>query len=84
MRPLTPLLLAAALHLALPAHADWVLPPGSAADLAGGTASMGCVSVLDSGALRLGDGALLAAQDVTVYAGAQLVIGRGRDRKSVV
>ena len=61
-----------------PARADWVLPAGGAADLGGGTASMGCVSVQDSGTLTLGGGSLVAAQNVTVYAGAQLLIGSGQ------
>lgn len=60
------------------ARADWILPSGSSVSLGGGTASMGCVSMQNSGTLAMDASALVAARDVAVAAGAQLQIGSGR------
>ena len=60
------------------AHADWVLPSGASAQLGGGQASMGCTNVQHSGVLTLDGGALQAARDVQIAAGAQLNIDSGR------
>lgn len=73
-----PLCLAALALACTAARADWVLPSGARASLGGGTASMGCASVQHSGVLALDGGALVAARDVQVAAGAQLQIGSGR------
>lgn len=78
MSRLTPPLAAALLCLAaVPACADWALPAGSTADLGGGTASLGCSSLLDSGSLALNGGALVTAQSVTVSTGAQMLLDSG-------
>ncbi|MGE8318228.1 MAG: hypothetical protein ACN6O3_05730 [Comamonas sp.] len=73
-----PLAAAALCLAAASARADWVLPAGSTADLGGGTASLGCVDLLDSGTLALSGGSVVTVQDVTVSAGAQLQIGSGQ------
>jgi len=71
--------IAALLLAAAPAGAAWVLPSGTAADLGGGTVSMGCADMLNGGALALGaGGALTAARDVSTQAGALLALGDGR------
>ena len=79
--PLIPLrlaTLAALLLVSTGSCANWVLPAGALARLGGGTASMGCVSVQHGGTMALDGGALVAARDVQVAAGAQLQIGSGR------
>lgn len=73
-----PFCLAALVLACTAAHADWVLPSGASASLGGGTASMGCANVQHGGVLALDGGALVAARDVQVAAGAQLHIGSGR------
>lgn len=68
------------LTTAAPTRADWALPPGTAADLGGGTVSLGCTDVaVNGGSLALGaSGALLAARDVSASAGASLSLNGGR------
>ena len=73
-----PFCLAALALACTAAQADWVLPPGASANLGGGQASLGCTNLQHSGALTLDSGALVAARDVQVAAGAQLQIGSGR------
>ena len=67
-----------AVFLTLPAHADWVIPPGSAVDMAGSTVSMGCANVQNQGQLVMGGGQLLGAKDISVDSGASLDVGGGR------
>lgn len=62
------------------ARADWALPTGAAADLGGGTVSMGCSDLFVNGgtlALSAG-GALVAARDVSTSAGSSLALNGGR------
>lgn len=68
------------LTTAAPTRADWTLPPGTAADLGGGTVSLGCTDVaVNGGSLTLGaSGALVAARDVSASAGALLTLNGGR------
>ena len=73
-----PFCLAALALACTAAQADWVLPPGASANLGGGQASLGCTNLQHSGALTLDSGALVAARDVQVAAGAQFDIGSGR------
>lgn len=81
-KTLLPVSAVAALLLAAatPSKADWALPPGSAADLGGGTVSLGCADVaVNGGSLTLGaNGALVAARDVSASAGASLTLSGGR------
>ncbi|MCO5356863.1 hypothetical protein [Acidovorax kalamii] len=76
----TSTLAAALLAAMVSAKADWALPAGAAADLGGGTVSMGCSDLsVSGGTLALGTGgALVAARDVSTSAGSSLALNGGR------
>ena len=61
----------------LAAHAQWVIPAGSSADLAGGTTRLGCADLRNQGRLSANGGSVLDAKDIEVVAGAQWLLDSG-------
>lgn len=59
------------------AQAQWVIPAGSSADLAGGTTRLGCSDLRNQGRLSANGGSVLDAKDIEVLAGAQLLLDSG-------
>lgn len=67
------------LAVAPPALADWVLPPGAAARLNGGTAALGCSDVINGGTITLApDGAVVAVRNATTLTTGTLALDDGR------
>lgn len=58
-----------ALAAARPAHADWIIPPGSTVSLGGGSVDLACTDLIVSGTLQLGSGTVANARHVTILAG---------------
>jgi len=67
------------LAVAPPALADWVLPPGAAARLNGGTAALGCSDVINGGTITLAPGgAVVAVRNATTLTTGTLALDDGR------
>ena len=67
------------LAVAPPALAHWVLPPGAAARLNGGTAALGCSDVINGGTITLAPGgAVVAVRNATTLTTGTLALDDGR------